>query len=62
MGTVSVWDDKKVLEMEQCRWLNNTVNVLNATKSVSKVVRMVSFLLCILQKQRERQSRRREGE
>ena len=47
LGTVSVWDDEKVLEMNSDDSYKIIINVLNATEPF-KMVKVVNFMLCIL--------------
>lgn len=48
MGTEFVWDDEKLLEMDSGDG-HTTVNVLNANELYLKMVKMVSFVICLLQ-------------
>ena len=47
LGTVSVWDDEKVLEMNSDDNYKIIINVLNATEPF-KMVKVVNFMVCIL--------------
>ena len=47
LGTVSVWDDEKVLEVNSDGNYKVIINVFTATAPF-KIVKMVNFMLCIL--------------